>query len=428
MQADNRPDNFPIPFANSAGAPYIHPIPEASQISITPGAASLTDGFVPLNATDVFAGGIPPDIKDMNGILYESTQAIQWTQAGGVPVYDGEFVQSIDGYPNGSVLGSVNNDALWVSTTDDNLTNPDAGDASFVGSITGTILTVSSMTTGTIVVGQILSGSGVASGTQITSFDTGTGGSGTYNVQTSQTVSSTSIAAQGSQNWEYYVQNGVTQPQFDSSISIATTAFTQRALGNYQKRIDITGSQALLPGDAGSFVHLNAGAAIVALPALSSVPDGSVFSFVMGLASSACSVAAVGADVIQASNTFSSGTILVDRGEDLIVVKAGGVWAAFGSATLPYAAGFDALLGLNGYFKLPSGVIVQKGQILLALPNTFQNFTFPISFSSTNSTIVVTWVNGAPVAQSVWRGSQTTSMVPIAGSAAGFVDIIAIGQ
>jgi hypothetical protein len=60
---------------------------------------------------------------------------------------------------------------------------------SFVGSITGTTLTVSSMTYGSLQVGQELSGTGVTAGTIITSFVSGTGQAGTYTVNNSQSVS-----------------------------------------------------------------------------------------------------------------------------------------------------------------------------------------------------------------------------------------------
>jgi len=44
-------------------------------------------------------------------------------------------------------------------------------------------------------VGQIISGSGVTAGTRITGFISGTGGTGTYSVSVTQTVSSTTITA-----------------------------------------------------------------------------------------------------------------------------------------------------------------------------------------------------------------------------------------
>ena len=66
-----------------------------------------------------------------------------------------------------------------------------------VGSISGTTLTVSGVTRGTLAVGDTISGTGVTAGTTITAFGTGSGGAGTYSVSASQTVSSTSITATG---------------------------------------------------------------------------------------------------------------------------------------------------------------------------------------------------------------------------------------
>jgi hypothetical protein len=48
--------------------------------------------------------------------------------------------------------------------------------------------------------GQTISGSGIASGTQITAFGTGTGGTGTYTVNNSQTVASEAMTASGIPN------------------------------------------------------------------------------------------------------------------------------------------------------------------------------------------------------------------------------------
>jgi hypothetical protein len=61
------------------------------------------------------------------------------------------------------------------------------------GSISGTTLTVSAVTSGTLFVGQTIQGSGVTVQTIITALGTGTGGAGTYTVNNSQTVSSTTL-------------------------------------------------------------------------------------------------------------------------------------------------------------------------------------------------------------------------------------------
>lgn len=68
-------------------------------------------------------------------------------------------------------------------------------DGVVTGSIAGTTLTVTAVTSGALAVGQVISGSGVTAGTTITGFLTGTGGTGTYTVSETQTVSSTTINA-----------------------------------------------------------------------------------------------------------------------------------------------------------------------------------------------------------------------------------------
>jgi len=67
--------------------------------------------------------------------------------------------------------------------------------ATCTGAISGTVLTVSAVTAGTLAVGQVVTGSGVTKNTVITSLGTGTGGTGTYNVSQSQTATSTSLVS-----------------------------------------------------------------------------------------------------------------------------------------------------------------------------------------------------------------------------------------
>lgn len=65
--------------------------------------------------------------------------------------------------------------------------------AKVTGSISGTTLTVSAVTSGTLYVGQTIQGTGVTAQTIITALGTGSGGTGTYTVSTSQTVASTTL-------------------------------------------------------------------------------------------------------------------------------------------------------------------------------------------------------------------------------------------
>jgi hypothetical protein len=61
------------------------------------------------------------------------------------------------------------------------------------GFISGTTLTINSVSAGSIQVGSLVNGTGVAPGTTITALGTGTGGAGTYTVNISQLVVQTSL-------------------------------------------------------------------------------------------------------------------------------------------------------------------------------------------------------------------------------------------
>lgn len=60
--------------------------------------------------------------------------------------------------------------------------------AVYTGTIATTVMTVSAVTSGTLAVGQTISGAGISGAPTITSLGTGTGGTGTYNLSSSQTV------------------------------------------------------------------------------------------------------------------------------------------------------------------------------------------------------------------------------------------------
>lgn len=61
--------------------------------------------------------------------------------------------------------------------------------------ITGTTLTVASVTSGTLYVGQTIQGAGITTQTIITALGTGSGGAGTYTVNNSQTIASITMYA-----------------------------------------------------------------------------------------------------------------------------------------------------------------------------------------------------------------------------------------
>lgn len=129
MQASNAPLKSAVPFADSGNK---NAIPVASQIGVTPGAASFTDGFPPLTMTPLAAGGVPPYGADFNGILNFLSAAARWQQAGGAYPYDAAFSAAIGGYPQGAMLKKSLGAGYWLNLAENNTTNPDSGGANWI--------------------------------------------------------------------------------------------------------------------------------------------------------------------------------------------------------------------------------------------------------------------------------------------------------
>jgi hypothetical protein len=84
-------------------------------------------------------------------------------------------------------------------------------DATFTASISGTTMTVTAVASGTLAVGQTVNGTGVTVNTTITELGTGTGSTGTYTVNNSQTVSSSTLTSAR----VGYVRYNTTTSQFE---------------------------------------------------------------------------------------------------------------------------------------------------------------------------------------------------------------------
>lgn len=126
MQLANAPSKIVEAFAVNGQK---NTIPVASQIPITPGAASYNDGFPPLTMTPVTAGGVPPSGLDMNGILNEATALDWWMSAGAGFPFDATFAATVGGYPKGARVLNAASNGYWLNTLDNNSTNPDTGAA-----------------------------------------------------------------------------------------------------------------------------------------------------------------------------------------------------------------------------------------------------------------------------------------------------------
>lgn len=130
MQASSIPTKFSVPFGADATSSYIRSVPVSQPVSGN-GQASLDLGFPPECFTPTGAGGYAPDGRDFNGILNQISAWCQWAAAGGAPVaYDSTFQTAIGGYPQGAVVTSAAHAGVqWLSTVDNNTTDPDTGGA-----------------------------------------------------------------------------------------------------------------------------------------------------------------------------------------------------------------------------------------------------------------------------------------------------------
>jgi hypothetical protein len=152
---------------------------------------------------------------------------------------------------------------------------------------------------------------------------------------------------------------GVTAARFDNSTKNATTAFVQRALGNYQTNQVISSAVTLTAADCGTSFSMNSAAAIT-LPLGSTVAIGSAISVVSTIPGAV--VSRQGADTINLGGSVTA--VALGAGDSLEVVWSGGQWVAIQGTTLLKASSlFANLLSGNGYQKLPSGLILQWGSL-----------------------------------------------------------------
>lgn len=150
----------------------------SGQVQYTIGPFATTQNFVGANFTGTFSG----NILTVTGITQGAVAQGQYLSGPGI-TEGTKIVQSITG-----AGGNVNEVGTYQLNIHQATQNP-----VYTGSISGTTLTVTAVTSGNIGIGSVISGTGITVGTTITALGTGTGSTGTYTVSVSQTVSSTTI-------------------------------------------------------------------------------------------------------------------------------------------------------------------------------------------------------------------------------------------
>lgn len=148
-----------------------------------------------------------------------------------------------------------------------------------------------------------------------------------------------------------------TPAQFDNDVSLATTAFVQRALGNFAGVESATGT--LGPTSAGKRLVASGGS--VTLPLTSSVPLGASISFFV-YGAGPLVVNRQGGDVIAVGGGVANQTSMsISSGTEVTFVAESGVWEASGTGNLKNSLDFGRSFAGAGYQRLPSGLIVQWG-------------------------------------------------------------------
>ena len=244
-----RPSNYPLPFANS-GAKNTIPTPATGT-----GKASFTEGFPAVTMLPLTAGGIPPEGKDFNGILYDVTTHTVWVNAGGQYQFDAALSTAIGGYPAGMVLQNNAGTASYVSAVANNTTDFNT-DPSSIGTLwlpysgkafsNVTINTTGGTTVLTAIqaAADFITVTGTLTNNATLTFPAGLGKRTIIN-NTTGAFSVTAIALGGAgvpitqgaadsvicdgTDMRYSISDGVTPPAGDSSKALATTEFVTGA-------------------------------------------------------------------------------------------------------------------------------------------------------------------------------------------------------
>ncbi|HDR9156151.1 TPA: hypothetical protein QDB05_002635 [Burkholderia vietnamiensis] len=174
---------------------------------------------------------------------------------------------------------------------------------------------------------------------------------------------------------------GPTPPQLDSSQRLATTAFVRSVGMQASAFTTVVGATTLTAEHAGSTIYLGGtGNYVVTLPRASTLPPGARIEFISGIGVSPVTISHQGTDAIYMNANVSVSTVPMALGDTFVLESNGANWYSVGGSTpLAYAGGFGASLASSGYQKLPSGLIIQWGQINAPNQSTV-TITYPIAF------------------------------------------------
>jgi YVTN family beta-propeller protein len=179
------------------------------------GTATVTVGTAVLSVDSVAQGALAVgDVVSGTGIASGTTIVSFGTGTGGTGTYNLSAAATATVSTAESITGYAYSAYVAATATEVSGSN---------------VLTVTSVTTGTLLVGDVLYAVGLPSGTSIVSFGTGAGGAGTYNLSAEATDSGE--ASVNVDNYQEYVFVG----NSDGSISVLLNAMPGNGLTSLQQ-------------------------------------------------------------------------------------------------------------------------------------------------------------------------------------------------
>lgn len=359
MQSTQTPTLVPLAFAAN-GTKNV--IPEASQIGITNGAASLNDGFPLLTMIPIAAGGVPPNGADMNGILNLLSQSARWQHAGGHYAWNSAFASDINvgGYPAGAMLLRADLTGFWLNTSDNNATNPDATDGSAANWVPGYnygVTTIAGLTNAnvTLTTAQAAKSkivlSGVLTGnvqiifpTWLKNWDIVNNTTGNFSVTCKTAAGTGIVVSQGSLS--RVAGDGTNVTQLNEQVPTATLpqhgvplAQVQSLRGSFNGSYSFSTSTTLTTGYAGALISFTGTAPqTFTIPQATTMPSsnagGSGFVFVND-GTAPLTISRSGSDTFLIANLTNVISIVLQPGDDLTVTTtpaSGTQWFVYGSA------------------------------------------------------------------------------------------------
>ncbi|MES2237610.1 MAG: hypothetical protein V4500_07660 [Pseudomonadota bacterium] len=184
-----------------------------------------------------------------------------------------------------------------------------------------------------------------------------------------------------------------TPPQFDNTTKAATTGFVRSAGLQASKITVLTANTTLTAADAGSIIVANSATPLtITMPSAAALPSGAKIEF-MNIGTAVATLSRAGTDQLAVNNTGAT-SLALGNGDNVIFASngAGSWYPAAGSAQLKYADAFASSLGINGYQKLPNGLIIQWGTATFSAAGSA--VLFPIAFPNSIYQVIPGNANG----------------------------------